>query len=283
MVAVGHFADGDAGSMKGVLLSLGLVVLFGCDAGSGAVAKLVPEHADRYARDYIGLIARGQIDSAELKFAAGVPHDTARALLVRLNEMFVGADLDSAELVGTQVTTSYLSGGTTQTVRRLGYLAPAREAWVHLVLVMSEGGGYRQLTGLHFNVYTADPRITTRFALTGKPFVQYLFVLFGLGCFAVAVGSAVWVVRQRDFPRRWLWAPVALIGVGTADMSWATGAFARSFFDLQLFCFAAYKAGPIDPWVFGLAFPAGAVLAVSRVRAWRAMRAPAPLTPITPS
>ena len=262
--------------MRSAARFLPLLLLFGCGFGADALSKLVPAHADRYGRDYLALVARGEIDSAELKLPAEIPHDTARRLLAFLHERFKGATLDSAVIVGAQVNSSVMGDGTVEIARRIGYLIPTDRTWTLFVVAMEERGGVRHLTGFHFDTFSADPRVTSAFTFTGKGAGYYLFVVVEALCLVMALVTATWVARQKGLPKRWLWVFVALIGVGTVSLDWSTGDYSQRMFNFLLFSAGAIKGGPIDPWVLSLAFPAGAFAAIARVSKWRRGVDPAP-------
>jgi hypothetical protein len=258
---------------------LTILALTGCRFGTDAIARIVPDHADRYGRHYIQLIVSGHVDSAELLLPAEVPHDTAREILRQLSVKMAVARLDSVPIVGAQVTTSVMADGSTEVSRRIGYLVPIDHEWILFVVAMTEKAGIRQLTGFHYDFYESDPRVLSQFTFAGKGPGYYLFLLLAAACFSMAVTTAVWVSRQRGLPKRWLWVFVSLIGVGTVTLDWSSGGFEQRYFNFLLFCFGAAKGGLIDPWIFSFAFPAGAFVAIARAKKWRKEVAAAPALP----
>jgi hypothetical protein len=240
----------------------------GCAYGGDNYDSLVPDDMDRLSRNYLALIERGQVDSAELMLPAAIHHDSARYHLRILADSLAGTPLDSAAVIGLSLNTQSVEGAD-QTKGWLTYLVPMRGRWMMVTISSNRVAQDQQITGFNYQVLAKDPRVEQLFTWEGKGVAHHLWLLLGGACLLGSVCSALWVAGQRGFPRRWLWAFVALIGVGSSSVDWTSGATGFKTFHWLLFCFAATKAGPAAPWVFTFAFPAGAFLAVSKVLKWR--------------
>jgi hypothetical protein len=258
-----------------------LATLAACGAGGLDVAKFIPPAVDRSTRDLVGHIARGEIDSALTRLGPEISPDTGRALFEDVHRLIEGISVDSLVPVGAQSNTMY--GAETYTDRAVTYQVASGGSWYWLSTVWRETETRSTVIGFHWRRYDVDPITASEFTLQGKGAAHYLFLVAMFATVTFTLGAAVWVVRQRGFPRRWLWAFVALLGAWVVTLDWSSGVITTSLFRVQLLGGGAFKGGPGAPWMLSLAFPAGAILAISRVRAWREMRAPAPLTPITPS
>jgi hypothetical protein len=70
-------------------------------------------------------------------------------------------------------------------------------------------------------------------------------------------------------PWRWLWAAVALFGVGAVVFNWTTRAITLELLSVQLLSMALTKGGIAAPWVVILSVPVGAVIASERLATWR--------------
>lgn len=253
-----------------------------CIGGGGTVADYVPREVDQYSRHFLDLLARGEIDSAEWKFDRQIPHDTARKVLIWISDSLKGVPLDSAEIIGTHWTTSGSDSGEV-TQREVVYLVPVRGRWMKIEFDLRDVSAVRELIGFHFNMVMADPRVVGRFTMDGKGVGYYLFFLIVAACAGTAIATSVWVIRQRGFPRRWLWGFVALVGAGTVTVDWTNGDVSQKLLSAILFCFGAVRGGPGDHWYLSVAFPAGAFVAIARVQAWHKKRSEAIEIPSTAS
>ena len=122
-----------------------------------------------------------------------------------------------------------------------------------------------------------------RFTLRGKAPAHYLTLLLALVCVLCSVTAAVKVGRT-PMPGRWLWTLVALVGFGTFQLDWTSGAWHLSLIHFQLLSAGFKKMGPYAPWLISFSLPLGAVIALEkRRRALRTLRASAPSTTLEPS
>lgn len=253
-----------------------LALLAACGVGEMDVTKFIPAEADRSARGVIAMVADGPVDSVMMRLDPELPADSARAMFARLHILLAGASLDSLVPIGAQSSTISMNGAET-TTRHLTYQLHHGGQWFWLSPWLRETGTSTLVVGFHYQTWTLDPIAASAFIFEGKGVGHYLFLLAMALCAAVSIVSAVWVARQRGFPRRWGWAVVALVGVGVVSLDWRSGQFGQNLVSANLFCFGAVKLGPAAPWMLSFAFPAGAVLAISRVRAWRGKKVVPPV------
>lgn len=84
------------------------------------------------------------------------------------------------------------------------------------------------------------------------------------------LAALISVIRAPRFKRKWLWAIVALIGVGSFTLNWSTGQWSFQPINLSLIGAGASTQGFLGfyPFVLKFALPVGAVVAF-----WRAAKA----------
>ncbi len=70
-------------------------------------------------------------------------------------------------------------------------------------------------------------------------------------------------------PRRFVWAAAALVGVGSFQLDWTSGATRILPFQLMLLGAGFLRANEAAPWIMMFGFPMGALWALSRYRRWR--------------
>ena len=91
------------------------------------------------------------------------------------------------------------------------------------------------------------------------------------------------VIRAPKFKRKWLWAIMAFVGVGSATMNWTTGVSNFQPLMLSLIGAGATHQGFLGffPWILKFTLPIGAIAAL-----WRAAKArrtvAEPTLPLTP-
>jgi hypothetical protein len=126
--------------------------------------------------------------------------------------------------------------------------------------------------GVSMRPIPASLETLTKFTLAGRDARYWLWLLATAVALVVSLATALHVVMSRGMPRRWLWALVALIGVGRFSLDWSTGNWTFSPLQFLLFSAAAMRPGPVAPWFISFALPFGAAFAEWKRQQW--MRRP---------
>ena len=101
----------------------------------------------------------------------------------------------------------------------------------------------------------------------------YALVVLGLAIAAFAVRTAI-IAYRAPILHPWWWAFVCLICAPVTTFNLSTGRLATQILAFNLFGFGYWHGLPAGPTIVQVAFPAGAVLFLSRRR--RLMRAARP-------
>lgn len=104
--------------------------------------------------------------------------------------------------------------------------------------------------------------------LTGKPPGQWAFLAMTVLSPVLMLLALVAVLRGPKMKRKWLWAIVALAGIGSAQMNWTTSQWGFQILSIQLIGAGVTKTGFLGffPWLLKFTVPVGAVAALWRVR-----------------
>jgi len=97
------------------------------------------------------------------------------------------------------------------------------------------------------------------FALTGKSFLHYSFLLFGALSLLFILYSLI-ICAKSKINKKWLWIIFILIGLGKFGIIWTNGQVFFSIFTFQILGFGITKSGIYAPWVVSISFPLGAIL-----------------------
>jgi len=133
-----------------------------------------------------------------------------------------------------------------------------------------------QVQAVQLQTATASDLAINALTLRGKPWWQVLFLVFALASPLLMVAAVVKVLRKPGLPGKWLWALVALGGLGTLSMNWTTGQIGWQLANLNLIGFGLAR-GPsaFSQWVISATLPVGAILILAGVLPWRPRRTPA--------
>lgn len=106
-----------------------------------------------------------------------------------------------------------------------------------------------------------------------RPAGQWGFVLLaGLAPLAMLAVAAA-AVGARGLTRKWLWAPLSLIGAGSCVLDWTTGKISWTWLALKVIgAGAARGPSPLDPWRVYFSAPVGAMIVLAVLFAVRARR-----------
>ena len=117
-------------------------------------------------------------------------------------------------------------------------------------------------------VRTADPAsvAANRFFGPRKTGLQWGFLGATFAVPLVMLGVAVAAARAKGLAWKPAWMLLALVGVGSVWMNWATGSVGQTWAAVNLLGFGIVRGpSPLDPWMLRLASPMGALIVVVRL------------------
>lgn len=117
-------------------------------------------------------------------------------------------------------------------------------------------------------VRTADPQSVAANSFFGprKRALQWGFLAATFAVPLVMLAAAVAAARAKGLNWRLAWMALALVGVGSVWMNWATGAVGQNWEAANLLGFGIVRGpSPLDPWILRFASPVGALAVVVRL------------------
>lgn len=115
--------------------------------------------------------------------------------------------------------------------------------------------------GLQFESLPSSLQELNAFTLRARTWRHYLTLTLALVSVFLMVGSAI-LIAYTPMPRRWLWAFIALLGLGQIGINWTSGEVFVNFLRLQLLGASYLRPGSAGPWVISFALPVGAAWAL---------------------
>jgi hypothetical protein len=223
-----------------------------------------------FAKNYLRLLARAQIDSATALLAPDLRTDTVAEGLRVVSGLLRDADLDSLHLIGVNV---FDNAGTQSRDVNLSYEVPATGTrWLSANVATRSTKGHILVIGFSAHPLPGRLEEVHAFTLANKSFVHYVWLALAVLMPLVTIATVILVVRAKEMPRRWLWAVVALIASPAFTLNWTTGQSTLANNLFVLFGAAFGRPGAAAPWLLTFAMPIGALVAYLRVRAWRNSR-----------
>ena len=238
------------------LLLIGLV-LAGCDQ-KALLQKFVPKEDDTLARRFLELVRAEDYKKAEEMLDPSLQGEAASTGLRELHGVLAQGEPVSWEPIGCNVSTMASPAGTTRTTN-LSYQIHFPTAWVSGGVTIVRRGDAVSILAARFQPTPDSLEVINRLSLQGKSAVHYAVLA---ACIAIPlfILCSMLICIVSPVQRKWLWILFILLGVCQFRLNWTTGAF-----DLQPFSFlvlgaSAFRPSPYAPWIFGCAFPLGAVL-----------------------
>jgi hypothetical protein len=136
--------------------------------------------------------------------------------------------------------------------------------WIVLNLSYAETGDSLTYTGMRLYSFNSSLAEQNRFELQGKSPIAYAVLLLAIIVPLFIIYSLVKCVRT-PIKRKWLWLIFILLGFGTFQVNWSTGAFSFNPFFIQLFGAAASRM-LYGPWIIGVSVPVGAIVFLLKSR-----------------
>lgn len=248
-----------------------VVVLLAACSPEAAIERVVPPAHDRFARDYIQLVADQELDRAVQSLAPGVDQQPGiRDSLAAASQHLPPGAYDSLRLVGAE---RLHVGSVDQTLLTYEVYAASGLGLVHVHV--AEELGLRYTAGFRTERIPAPLAELNALTWRGKTAAHLIMVTLAVASLVTGIAVAVVAVRT-PMPRRWLWALVAILGGSRWAFNWSTGAVASQLLAITVPPATLMRVGLAGPWIMTVAFPVGALLTYERVRRFRTRQAATP-------
>jgi hypothetical protein len=223
--------------------------------------RITPAGDDRLAREFL---------DAALRRDTTVINDRIGSILRQMGSIDDSLASAIAELPSGPVDTLRQIGvnvrqSAEDTTTLLFYELHTKNGWGEVSVLISDEGNQRKVFGFRTDRVPASLEATNEFrrGITHPERLLVLALAAALVLFCLSV--AVMAVRTR-IRRRWLWALFALVGATQFTLNWTTGTVSYNPFQLVLLSAAFMRLGFVGPWLVTVAFPAGAVATLYRIR-----------------
>ncbi|MCZ6892825.1 MAG: hypothetical protein O7H40_02110 [Gammaproteobacteria bacterium] len=235
-----------------VFLLMNTVFLAACDQ-QAAFDRLVPEDEAAYAEHFLSRLADGDIEQVEAGLSPQIVSPAIRAELATLSESFPKIQPTSVKLVGSHTETV---AGTWRAQFTFEYEYPGQ--WLLAGVAMHREGPELFVDGINVE-HTAESVVNThRFTLDEKTPAHYAILVAAAAVFVFVVHSLIQCMRAPIRRFKWLWMIFILLGVGTVNLNWTTGAWEFMPVHVLLFGIGVQKL-LYSPVIIQVAVPVGAI------------------------
>ena len=238
-------------------------MVLGCSANV-VLDRIVRPEDDKFARAYVDSVRFGRLDYATSILAPALAQmPGVRDSLANIARYLPKGPLDSFHIIGAN---RFVTANVDRVELTYEFRSP--DGWGLASVTSATELGVRYVEGVHANRLARPLEEQNAFTIRGKSPAHFLMLAIAIACFAASVAAIIAAVRT-PMPRRWLWALLPLIGAGTINFNWTTGASGFQLLRLQLLSAGILRMGVAAPWIIQAAFPIGALLTFAKVGAIR--------------
>jgi hypothetical protein len=247
-------------SKKSALLLILLIYPFffiGCDYKErlkNQLKKIVPEETNKFARTYIDILRKGDIEKAEELLDPQVVNSRTQSDLQQCFDYLNKGEPIAIELVGVNIRR--ING-----IKRyyLSYQLQFQNTLLLANFTVVEMSGNNQIFSYRVSTLSKSLEEINAFTFSGKSFRHYIVLLVAAGTPIFIIYTIVLCVRTK-MKRKWLWIIFMLFGVGNYSLYWTSGNMVFQPFTIMLFSAGFSKSGFYGPWIFTISVPIGALV-----------------------
>jgi hypothetical protein len=232
------------------------------------IALLLPEEVDDYAKDFLTLVAGGNLDRARELLHRDIRGSIADTGLVQIQRTLAGDVPAELRVVGYQG--QVVNGARTHLITYQGAL---RGGWLVYQIRVSGSAPSFVAEGARVQFRQRSLEAENAFTFRGKSFAHYLLTFLGAASLVFILYTLVVIVRTPGIVK-WKWILASLFGFGTFHLNWSTGEGAFHPISFVVLGVALLRTGFAGPWILQVGLPVGAIIFHVRKRSLTAPQAP---------
>jgi hypothetical protein len=248
--------------MLRVLIPLLVLFLVACDQ-EAMFERFVPKEEAALAKQVIAQVAARDYASVEAQLDPNLRSSDLRSKLEEMARQVPSKEPKSIRVVGTQ--TNHTNSATNF---NLTFEYQYDNAWLIANAVLERRDGKVVVQGLHFVPRSQSLATENAFTLSQRSVLHYLVLALAVVIPLLVLYALVMCVKTKIPKRKWLWLLFVAVGFVQFQFNWTTGAWGIQPLSFALLGAGFYKAGPVAPYVFTLAFPLGALVFLKKRRSF---------------
>jgi hypothetical protein len=236
-----------------LILSMFLIALIACSQQDLLQTFASPaEQSD--ARHYIDLLRQQRYEAIEEAMDPSIGGPSLHGTLVSMAALVPAGEPTSVTLVGA----NRMNASGSETVN-LTFEYNFSGKWIVANVAVKRNGSNTTIVGFHIYPQPNSLEQQNRFTLGGKSAFQYLVLGLAVILPLFTIFALVICVRTKLKGRKWPWVLFVIFGIGKFAVNWTTGQWGYSFLNAQLFSAGAFA--PIyGQWTIFLSIPVGAIV-----------------------
>ncbi len=242
--------------VRGVVAGLfvSLLTLAGCGARD-LPDLLVPEEETAFAESVLTELRNGNVE-----YVFGLLKDELKVQvdedqLTKVGETFHEGEPMSVEIIGSQIRVfnDVWTGNFT-------YEFEFESGWNIANVALVRTGDDYQVYGLNVLRTEASQAEINKFTLAEKSLIHYAVLTLAVLIPVFILVTLIVLVRTPIKRRKWLWFLFVMLGIGTLQLNWTTGAIVFQLLNIQLLGVSFMAFGASAPWIISVSLPFGAIV-----------------------
>jgi hypothetical protein len=234
-----------------------LLVLAGCTQ-QNLLQKFASQAEQDLARHYIDFLRQNRFEDIERVIDSSIGGPSLHGTLGKMAALIPAGEPTSVTLVGVNRMNT-----ASATTLNLTFEYDFSGKWLTMNVAVKRQGGNTTIVGFNVNPEPASLEQQNKFTLTGRTSVQYIVFALTIVLPLLTIWSLVVCVRTKLKGRKWPWVLFILLGIGKFAVNWTTGQWAFAPLSIQLFSAGAF-APLYGPWTFAISIPLGALIFLLR-------------------
>ncbi|MDP4723724.1 MAG: hypothetical protein NWS31_05430 [Crocinitomicaceae bacterium] len=249
--------------MRKYLLYLILLTgLFGCNFPTELSVSGSTKPADKFSRTFIDKIISGQTESAFADIDPDVLNDKAKEFITNASRNINGATPKKYRVVETNWTSGVFTKTGKFTNYRLGYEYEFEQGNILFNTVINEKDGKLLVTSFNGEFLPAPLSELTKFTLTGKSVLHYIFLVFCiLVPLFILITLIVMLFSKMTVKKKVIWALIILlVSLPKFIINWGNGQLDFSLLNISLLGSGFSKPTLYSAWLLSFHIPFGAIV-----------------------
>jgi hypothetical protein len=243
--------------LRHLLFSMLLVALGACSQ-QNMLQKFASPAEQSAARHYIDLLRQGRYEVIEAAMDPTIGGPSLHVTLVSMAALIPAGEPTSVTLVGA----NRMKASGSETVN-LTFEYNFSGKWILANVATKRDSGPTTIVGFHIYPQSESLEQQSKFVLGGKSAFQYLALGLAIILPLFTLLALVICIKTKLKGRKWPWVLFIIFGIGKFALNWRTGQWGYSFLNIQLLSAGAF-APLYGPWTIFLSIPAGAIVFLMR-------------------
>jgi len=243
--------------LRQFIVSLILLAAAACNQ-QDLLQKFASPADQSLARHYIDLLRQQQYEGIERSIDPSIGGSSLHDTLVKMAALIPAGEPTSVTLVGAH----QMRGAGASTIN-LTFEYEFSGKWLLINVAVKRQGGNTTIVGFHVDPQPGSLEQRNKFTLSGKTPLQYIVLTLAIILPLLTLCALVVCVRTKLKGRKWPWIMFVLFGVGKFAVNWTTGQWVFAPLSVQLFS-AATSAPLYGEWTVGISVPLGAIVFLLR-------------------